>query len=330
MLTLAMPLVLLLLPLPILIWLLLPSSAIKISAALRIPFFNRIATIMASAQNNFNQYRQFILLMLIWCLAIIAAAGPRWIGDPLSVPREGHNIMLVLDLSGSMELTDLQINGRPVSRLTIVKKAAKQFVADRLGDRMGLILFGTRAYLQTPLTFDRQTVLMRIDDATVGLAGQTTSLGDALGLAVKHFQGLPLPGRVVILLTDGASNSGVLTPDVAANLAKTDNIKVYTIGLGREANLNFGLPFNGYPGADLDEGTLQNIANITGGQYFRATDLSSLHIIYATINKLERLTQEHPPIRPEHDYYPWPLGLAFLLLLYWLAMHINKSQVNSS
>ncbi len=226
--------------------------------------------------------------------------------------------MLALDLSGSMELTDMLLRGRPVSRLSIVKRAAEDFVNERKGERMGLILFGTRAYLQTPLTYD----LMRIEDATVGLAGKTTSIGDALGLAVKRMQNIPKKGRVIILLTDGANNSGMLSPIKAAEIAKQDDIKVYTIGLGSEADpraLNSFL-FSINASADLDEETLEKVAQITGGKYFRATDLSSLQTIYQTINHLERISQDSPTIRPQKDYYPWPLALAFLLLCLWLIL----------
>lgn len=188
-------------------------------------------------ENRLISAKTLLLIpVLVWVLLVIALSGPRWVGEPKPVVREGYNIMMVLDLSGSMEITDMLLHGRPVSRLLVVKRAAEQFVEDRVGDRIGLILFGTRAYLQTPLTYDRHSVLMRIDDATAGLAGKTTSIGDAVGLAVKRLQDVPSKGRVIILLTDGANNSGVLAPLKAAELAKQDGIKIYTIGLGSEAD----------------------------------------------------------------------------------------------
>lgn len=217
--------------------------------------------------------------------------------------------------------SDRLLRGRAVSRLTVVKRAAMQFVHDRSGDKIGLILFGSRAYLQTPLTWDNHTVLMRIEDATVGLAGKSTSIGDALGLAVKRLQAVPSKGRIIILLTDGVNNSGVLTPIKAAELARDDGIKVYTIGLGAESipRLFNGMLITNSPSSDLDEETLRKIAHMTGGRYFRATDTQSLHAIYNMINQLERVSQEQSSVRPEKEYYPWLLALALILFVYWLS-----------
>ncbi|ASQ44707.1 vWA domain-containing protein [Legionella clemsonensis] len=323
---LALPWVLFFLPLPLLLWFVLPKASIRLPAALKIPFFNAILPIVNQRPRFWVAQAQMGLFFVIWGLLLLAAAGPRWIGEPLPLERQGRNIMLVLDLSGSMELPDMIFHGRPVSRLTVVKHAAEEFVRQRVGDRIGLILFGARAYLQTPLTYDRQTVLLRIEDATVGLAGQTTSIGDALGLAVKRLQDVPAKGRMIILLTDGANNSGILAPLKAAELAKLDGIKVYTIGLGTESDPRAlrNLFLNVNASSDLDEETLQEVAKITGGRYFRATDVQSLHEIYETINQLETVTQEQATIRPQHDYYPWPLAFAFLLFCYWLA---NKAKL---
>lgn len=218
-----------------------------------------------------------------------------------------------------MALDDMLLHGQPATRLAIVKRAAKQFVNARIGDHIGLILFGTRAYLQTPLTYDHQNVLLRLEDATVGLAGQTTSIGDALGLAIKRLQQVPRAGRMIILLTDGANNSGLLAPLKAAELARLETIKVYTIGLG--ANIETGALNGAFPmnaSSDLDEGTLQAIAQLTGGRYFRATDAESLHEIYATINQMETVKHDEATIRPQKDYYPWPLAFALVLFLLWL------------
>lgn len=316
---LALPWILILLPFP-LVWYVLPSAQINLPVALKIPFFNDMAAFINEKRQGLRREKQKGFLFIVWCLLVVAAAGPRWIGEPQPLEREGRNIMLVLDLSGSMELPDMVLNGRPVSRLAVVKQAAEEFVKQRIGDRIGLILFGTRAYLQTPLTYDRQSILLRLEDATVGLAGQTTSIGDALGLAVKRLQNVPPKGRIIILLTDGANNSGILPPLKAAELAKEDKMKVYTIGLGSEGDpraLN-NIFFNMNASSDLDEPTLQEIAKITGGQYFRATDTESLNEIYQTINQLETVHQQEATIRPQKDYYPWPLGLAFLLFTYWL------------
>lgn len=314
--------VLLFMPLPALFWYLLPKVDLSLTTALKVPFFDGLQHLFGQNNVSLSSRSQWWLPFLIWSCLIFASAGPRWIGPPLPLEREGYNIMLALDLSGSMDIADMLLHGRPVSRLSVVKRAAEQFVKARQGDRIGLILFGTQAYLQTPLTYDRHSVLMRLEDATVGLAGKTTSIGDAVGLAVKRLSAVPNEGRVIILLTDGANNSGVLSPIKAAELAKEDGIKIYTIGLGSESDPGALGPdawFNNINGAaDLDEETLKKMAKLTGGRYFRATDTESLQAIYQMINQLETTQQEQATIRPQKDYYPWCVGMALCLSFYWL------------
>jgi Ca-activated chloride channel family protein len=318
---LAFPWALLALPVPLLLWLILPRAVIQFPASLKIPFFNDMVSMIEHQAPHVAEQAQYLLFYLIWTLIVVALAGPRWIGEPQPVSREGYNIMLALDVSGSMELGDMMAHGRPVTRLAVVKHAAEQFVNDRVGDKIGLILFGSQAYLLTPLTYDRQSVLMRLDDATVGLAGKTTAIGDAIGLAVKRFQQVPPTGRVIILLTDGVNNSGVLAPLKAAELARADGIKIYTIGLGVDLSSQSigGLFYNMNAAAELDEDTLKEVAKMTGGRYFRATDLQSLQSIYKSIDRMEKLSQDEETIRPQNEYYPWPLAIALFLFFYALA-----------
>ncbi len=321
---LATPLALLALPLPLLIWLCLPKAKKIGQSTLKIPFFDRVTSIQNPNKHTAKKGSLF-WFYLIWALTTFAATGPRWVGEPLPLEHEGHNIMLVLDVSGSMEIRDRVQYGRPTTRLQIVKQAAENFVKHRHGSQIGLILFGTRAYLQTPLTRDHATVLMRLNDASVGLAGKTTSIGDALGLAVKHMQHVPKKGRVIILLTDGANNSGMLLPLKAAQLAQHDGIKVYTIGLSSDG----GIPmFGSMPVAvdDLDEQTLKTIASMTQGKYFHATDKTSLQRIYQLINQLETVTHNSATVRPERIYYPYPLALALIFLMLWLGQVMFKGR----
>lgn len=317
---LAFPWALALLPLPLLLWYLLPKAELVLPRSLNLPFFGALQGIVDQEQSSLTAQSAVLIPVFIWILLVGALAGPRWIGEPRPLERNGYNIMMALDLSGSMELNDMVLHGRPVSRLLVVKQAAEQFVRDRIGDKIGLILFGSRAYLQTPLTYDRHSVLMRIEDATAGLAGKTTSIGDAVGLAVKRLDRVPDEGRVIILLTDGANNSGVLLPLKAAELAKNDGIKIYTIGLGSDAASGSISPdfFNMNAAADLDEETLQKMAELTGGRYFRATDPESLHTIYEKINQLETVNEEQATLRPQKEYYPWLVALAVLLSFYKL------------
>lgn len=322
---LANPWILLILPLPLLFWLFMPKAKIKLTNALKVPFFAAMIPIANQEGASLRIQSSLLIPVLVWLSLVFALAGPRWVGEPQPLEHEGYNIMMALDLSGSMELPDMLLHGHPVSRLTVVKSAAEQFVRDRSGDKIGLILFGTQAYLQTPLTYDRQTVLLRLEDATVGLAGKTTSIGDAIGLAVKRLDSVPQQGRIIILLTDGANNSGVLAPLKAAELAKEEGIKIYTIGLGATADLSQNGFLMQNASADLDEGTLKKIADVTGGLYFRATDTETLHSIYKTINQLETINQEQASVRPQKEYYPWFVGFALFMCFSWLTGKANLS-----
>lgn len=318
---LANPWVLLLIPLPILIRLVLPTINAPLSAALKVPFFKDMLTITDSKKHYFTAKNHLVPLLLIWVLILLALANPRWIGEPQTLTRDGHNIMLVLDLSPSMAMNDMTWQNKHATRLALVKHAANQFVENRPNDNIGLIVFGERAYLQTPLTYDHHNVLQRLEESTAGLAGKSTSIGDALGLAVKHLENVTNKGRTIILLTDGANNSGVLAPLKAAELARSDNIKIYTIGLGAETDTSSfnGLFLSMNGSAELDEATLTEIAKLTGARYFRATDMKSLQAIYQAINQMETISQDQATVRPQVDYYRWPLGLSWLLLVYLLS-----------
>lgn len=322
---LALPWILWFLPLPFVIWACMPKVPMKLSAALRIPFFDDLAPMVEQNNRFFSAQKSLIIPAIIWVLLIVALAGPRWIGEPKPAEREGYHIMMVLDLSGSMELNDMILHGQPATRLSVVKEAAEQFVKDRKSDKIGLILFGTRAYLQTPLTYDKHSILMRLEDATAGLAGKTTSIGDAVGLAVKRLQDVPKEGRIIILLTDGANNSGILNPLKAAELAKEDEIKIYTIGLGAEPDPQALTSdfFAQNLSADLDEDTLKKMAKMTGGRYFRATDTQSLKSIYQTINQLEAVKQEQARVRPQKEYYPWCVAAALAFTFFWFILKVD-------
>lgn len=317
----AMPWALLAIMIPILIWFLCPRATTHLSIALKVPFFEAMNKLVGEQKSFFQQGMPWSMMFISWCFLVIALAGPRWVGPPRPLKHEGYNIMLALDISPSMGINDMLAGNRRATRLDVVKRAARQFVVDRVGDNIGLILFGEQAYLFTPLTYDRQTVLTRLDDASVGLAGKSTSLGDALGLAVKRLQQAPHEGKLIILLTDGVSNSGILSPLKAAELAHREGIRVYTIGLHSEIDPQSfsGLFLNSNGAADLDEETLKQVAKTTGGRYFRASNLQSLQQIYHAINKMARVSQEKASIQPQHDYYPWFLGIGLGLLLSILA-----------
>lgn len=316
----AWPLIFILLPLPWLIQRFVPAARLQDSAALNVPFFHDIKTLQTS---NFQKHalrhgKMHLVAYAIWILLLLATAGPQWLGTPIELPRSGRNIMLAVDLSGSMQIPDMIDKGRQITRLNMVKQVASQFIKGRVGDRLGLILFGSRAYLQTPLTHDRNTLNAQLQDATIGLAGRETAIGDGIGLAIKRLKQASKKSRVLILLTDGANNSGTLAPLEAAKVAGSLGIKIYTIGIGADKMIVQGLfgPQTINPSNDLNERDLQAIAAITGGKFFRAKNKAALETIYKELDKLEPVKNKHSVFQPRNELYPWPLALAFLLTLF--------------
>ena len=313
MMTLLWPWVLALLPLPWLLHRLLPPAA-DAGRALRVPFFARISAATA-ADSCGNSFWSWLTASLIWLLLLLAAARPQWHGEPLSLPISGRDLMLAVDISGSMERADLARSGHRVTRLEAVKKVAARFLRERKGDRLGLILFGSHAYLQTPLTFDRVTTATLLGEAEIGLAGKETAIGDAMGLAVKRLRDTTETDRVLILLTDGANTAGEVDPRQAARLAADNGIRIHTVGIGAD-RLRGSAVFGSRrvnPSADLDEGLLRFIAQTTGGLYFRARDVDGLRRVYAQLDELEPAVREHRVLRPVRSLYYWPLGAALLL-----------------
>jgi len=271
---------------------------------------------IAETQNRLvsstSQRRLLILLLIIaWLSLVTAIARPVNIGDPVAMPTTGRDILLAVDISGSMEREDMIINGRQVNRLYAVKSVVSEFVNTREGDRLGLILFGERAYLQTPLTFDTKTLQDLLIEAQIGFAGNGTAIGDAIGLSVKKLKERPDSNRVLILLTDGSNTAGVLSPSEASDIAKKAKVKIYTIGIGDGRQRNqvlFGQTLVNQNN-DLDERTLTAIADLTGGKYFRARDPRELRSIYDQLNKLEPIDQDEELLRPITSLFHWPLAL---------------------
>lgn len=315
--TFAWPFVFLLLPLLWLVQRFFPGKQLNDDAMLRVPFLSSLQTLnSASAVSYVPTTLQQLYATLAWILLITACANPEWLGQPLPISQAGRNIMLAVDISPSMSIPDLQRDNNLINRLKSVKTVASGFIDKRQGDKLGLILFGSKAYLQTPLTFDRKTVSSMLDDATIGLAGDHTAIGDALGLAVKKFANENAKSRILILLTDGGNNAGVIDPKEAADLAKQNHIKIYTVGIGSselEINNGFGSQLIN-PSADLDEGLLKDLAAKTDGKYYRAEDQTALNAILEDINKLEPVSAENKTARPITALFYWPLAAAFVLI----------------
>jgi len=263
-----------------------------------------------------NPLISFIIPWLLWFLLLATIAKPIWYDQPIRIQQQSRDMILSLDLSGSMDEVDMPLNGKTVNRLTLVKSIVKDFVKTREGDRLGLILFADHAYLQTPLTFDVETVSTMVDETQIGLVGNRTAIGESIAMAIKRFVENKNEQRVLILLTDGANTAGKIKPIVAAQQAAKNNIKIYTIGIGADEMIKRGFFGNQRvnPSADLDEKTLTEIARLTNGQYFRARNQEDLQKIYDTINQLQPVDSEFLEFRPEKNLFFWPLSLAILIL----------------
>ena len=302
------------LPLPLLA-LALPRAAQPPRAALQLPFAGALAAAAASGVERPAPWR-LALATLAWVLVVLAAARPQFIGAALQLPVSGRDLMLAVDISGSMQTDDMLIGRQATSRLTAVKAVAGDFIERRRGDRLGLILFGDQAYLQTPLTFDRETVRTQLNEAAIGLAGKRTAIGDAIGLAVKRLREQAQENRVLILLTDGTNTAGAVDPLKAAQLAQRNGVRIYTIGVGADETLIQGLfGQQRIANSDLDERSLTAIATTTGGRYFRARDIQGLQQIYQLLDQIEPVSHDQQTFRPVHELYSWPLGAALLITL---------------
>lgn len=308
----AWPWLLAALPLPLLA-LLLPRAASATPAALRFPFYGALQASLQSHTGQRSRLR-LVLALLAWLLLVLTAVRPQLIGETVHLPISGRSLMLAVDISGSMQTEDMQIKGRQLSRLSAVKLVAGEFIKQRKGDRIGLILFGDQAYLQAPLTFDRSTVRTLLDEAQIGLAGKRTAIGDAIGLAIKRLRKEPASNRVLILLTDGTNTAGNVDPLKAADLAAREGVRIYTIGIG-SGEMQVQTPFGVRRVAtgDLDEANLKAIASKTGGRFFRARDTAQLAKIYALLDRIEPVSKDEQTWRPVDELYFWPLSAALLL-----------------
>lgn len=310
------------LPLPLLArWGLPPRRADDVPA-LRVPWGDRLAKVADGAPALLADWR--VWPWLVWVLLCAALARPQQLGDAVAPPQVGRQMMLALDLSGSMSEPDMQLGAGAVDRLTAAKAVLADFLDRRVGDRVGLLVFGQQAYVLAPLTLDRASVREQLRDSVVGLAGRETALGDAIALAVKRLRAQQQGQRVLIVLTDGVNTAGAVEPLKAAELAKAEHVRVYTIAFGSEGGAGmslFGLQLPGTGGGEdeVDEKTLRRIAEETGGRFFRARDTRELAGIYAELDRLEPVRGSGPAVRPRIERYPWPLAAALLIGLVGLA-----------
>jgi Ca-activated chloride channel family protein len=305
----------LLLPLPWIIRYSMKPIDAASEAALRVPFIEDFKQNLGTQKRKLGRWPLW-LASIAWILLVLAGMRPEWFGELIEIPVTGREMILAVDLSGSMEEKDFILKGQRVDRLTATKFVAADFIERRIGDRIGLILFGEKAYLQAPMTFDRETVSTLLYESAIGLAGKATAIGDAIGLAVKRLRNREESNRVLILLTDGANTAGAVQPLEAAELAQREGLKIYTIGVGADEMMIQGLfgMRRVNPSSDLDEDTLKAIAEQTGGQYFRARDTQQLDQIYRILDELEPIENDPMQFRPKKALYYWPLSIAFIIL----------------
>jgi Ca-activated chloride channel family protein len=296
-----------LLPLPLIVRWLIPPAPASNGAALRVPFYKHLESDLGTSKRS-PSWLRLSLAVLAWILLITAAARPQLIGDTVRQAISGRSLMMSVDISMSMDEPDMIISGRRLTRIAAVKAVASDFIQKREGDRIGLILFGSQAYLQAPLTFDRKTVATLLNESFLGLAGRATAIGDAIGLAVKRLRKEDEKNRVLILLTDGANTAGNVEPLKAADLAAQEKVKIYTIGVGSLGS------------RDLDE---------TGGRYFRARDVEGLLSIYKALDEIEPVAKDELSYRPVKElfYYPLAFSLFFSALVILLGTTLFRSMM---
>jgi len=307
----AYSLALLAIPLPLLAWWLLPPQRERVSA-LRVPFFEQIAAAAGSEARAGavilrRRWLQLLVAVLVWLLLVAGLAKPEWVGEPIVRTEAARDIMLALDLSGSMDYHDFPgEGGNDVSRFEAVQRVVDRFVAEREADRIGLIVFGTKAYLQLPFTRDLDTARALVDLMEVGMAGPKTALGDSIGLAIRSFEASEMDDRLLILLTDGNDTASKMTPINAADIAKLNGVEIYTIGIGDTAA-------TGEDRVDFD--VLATIASRTGGEFYNAEDEAALDAVYRRIDQTAVADVRTQSWRPRESLVHWPVGIAVILVL---------------
>ncbi len=269
---------------------------------------------------NFLAATPLILRCLAIALLVTALARPQEGRKSTEILSAGVDILLAIDTSGSMRAMDFEKNNQPVDRLTVVKNVVSEFIDSREFDRMGMVVFGNEAFTQCPLTLDHDILHSFLNKLQIGVAGDSTAIGSAIGISVKRLKDLESKSKVIILLTDGRNNSGNITPFQAAEIAKTYGIKIYTVGVGTQGQAPFPMstPFGQkmlMQRVAIDEDSLKKIAEQTGGRYFRATDSDSLKQIYAQIDSLEKSEVKWIDHSEYRELFPLFLIPALLLVL---------------
>jgi len=308
----------------------LPSLEFNQNQALELPTYQTLAEQIKVGKISSLWHKTLLLPFLIWGLLVIALAQPLWVDKFQPLPMTGRDLMLLVDVSGSMRKMDFIQAEQPVSRLDMVKQIASIFIENRLGDRVGLILFGDKPYLRAPLSHDRKAISHLVKSTQIAVAGESTAIGEAIGLAIKRMQNLPSQSRVIILLTDGANNEGLVNPRKAAELAALKDIKIYTIGIGGAASPApnpYGI-WSSEGAQQYEKAVLKELALLTQGTFFHVLDAEGLKAAYAQLDELEPAFTQDINKYLAKPLYPWPLALALLICLLavwrgWLPVSVN-------
>ncbi len=307
--------VLLLLPLPFVVRSLLPAHRER-SVALYTPWFTRLLEFSGrkssrGASTARRSAVRAVSVALTWSFVVIALAKPQWVGPPIHKQIPTRDLMLIVDLSGSMETEDFQnADGKKISRLDAVKEVVGDFLVRRKGDRVGLIVFGNAPFVQVPFTQDLEASRILLEETAVRMAGPKTALGDSIGLAIRTFEESKVEQRVIIALTDGNDTGSQIPPAKAAAIAADEGITIHTVAVGDPEAAGE---------EKLDEAALKEMARITGGQFFHASDREELAGIYTELDRIETRNVETLSHRPRRDLYHWALGMAFALSVVTLA-----------
>lgn len=310
----ALPWVWLLLPLPWLVRIAVPAAK-QVQTPLALP---KAARFISPRQvKHPGLLRVWLIPLAVWICLLATLAQPRWLGEPLSITQDRREMMIALDLSGSMQADDMTLNGRQVTRLEMAHHILAEFIERRHGDRIGLIVYADAAYVYSPLTRDLNALAQLAKEAQLGLAGQRTALGDAIALSIATMENSESEPPIVLMLTDGMINTGQINAEEALRLAGNTRVRMHTIGIGSDELIVQGL-FGSRridPSADMDEEFLRQIAHRTGGEYFRARDEDEMREIYRLIDELEPIADDSEWQRPRYSLAHWPLALGFFIVL---------------
>lgn len=311
------PLMLLLLGLPLLVHFLAPRQ-VRAGAALVVPEGVGRHILSGTSPGAVYAQRQLIAPLAVWVLLVVALAGPRVLAPQQALPMSGRDLILALDLSGSMVRDDFELDGEQVTRLAALKAVGAEFARARAGDRLGLVVYGSDAYVAAAPTFDTDAVARSIEEMVIGISGRATNIGDGLGLSLKRLEQSDAESRVIILLSDGSNNAGAATPRDVAALAERMGIRVHTIAMGpvsrEEAPEDRGM---------VDVETLRAMAELSGGRMFRVSTTDDLRAAAETLNALEPTARAGLAAQTYRGFWIWPSLLAGLICL-WIGYRVRE------